>query len=435
MSPLVGALVLLVVALVGARFSFSTELVPAGPRLLFRTGTHFLLIGFALGPLGLGLLTEEATRQLFPVLGVGLGWVGFHFGLQLDRNALAHFPLSQHALALGQAALTLVFFLVGGWALLFVGGLAHEVPTPLLLGAACTAAVTTPAGIAMVSANFLVKGPIRDLLYLIGSLDALVGIAALQVTYALYRPEVATAAAGGLAQLPLVGVALGLGLACGMLFLWLGRTRPAGEEVVLYLLGICAFTAGAALQWGLSPLFVSLTMGALVANLGRDNARILRVLERWEKPVYLSFLLLAGALLRPTTAWVAIFALGYAALRVGAKAGGTAAMVALLPLGERVPPSLGLGLIPQGGISLAMAVSGMLLYPDLSVRGINASDTLFTTVVLGVVISELVGPFLTVAVLKSAGEVSPWVERALEEGDPEGAVQRASGPENPSPPT
>jgi len=49
MDPLVATLVLILLALLGSRLSFSTERIPAGPRLLFRTGTHFLVLGFLLG--------------------------------------------------------------------------------------------------------------------------------------------------------------------------------------------------------------------------------------------------------------------------------------------------------------------------------------------------------------------------------------------------
>jgi hypothetical protein len=93
-DPLLGTLVLLLLALLGARFSFSTERVTGGPRLLFRTGIHFLALGFLLGPAGVGLLTEKATAQLVPFLALGLGWVGFHFGLKLDLQSLQRFPLS-----------------------------------------------------------------------------------------------------------------------------------------------------------------------------------------------------------------------------------------------------------------------------------------------------------------------------------------------------
>lgn len=423
MDPLVGSLLLILLALVGARFSFSTERVPQGPRLLFRTGVHFLLLGFLLGPAGLELLSPEATEQLFPFLALGLGWVGFHFGLQLDRSSLALFPLRLHVIGIGQAVLTFGLFLGGALLLLGVAGHSEDIPLLLVLGASATAAVTTPAGIAMVSSNFIVRGRVRDLLFLIGSLDAGVGILALQVTYSLYRPPEATP--GGWGQLALLGVAAGLGLVLGILFIWLARRRAAGEELVLYILGICAFAAGSALQWGLSPLFVSVFMGATVANVGRDRMRVFALMQRWEKPVYLTFLLLAGALLRMPGVWVVGLAFAYAVLRAVAKTVGTAVLVSVVPLGFDVPRRLGLGLVPQGGISIAMALSGVLMYPNLQVGGIAGEAALYTIIVLGVMASELVGPFLTVRLLRRAGEISPKVEAALAEGDQRKAEQEA----------
>jgi len=424
MDPLVGALVLIFLALLGARFSFSTERVPPGPRLFFRTGIHFLFLGFLLGPAGVGLLSSEATAELSPFLALGLGWVGFHFGLQLDRGSLRRFPVSYHAVAYGQAVLTFGIFLAGAYLVLTALGLAGEVSPLLVLGAAATASVTTPAGIAMVSSNFLVRGNVRDLLFFTASLDAWVGIAALQVVYALYRPELPDVM-GGAGQLALVGAAAGLGVVMAIVFLWLVRRRPAGEELVLFVLGICAFAAGAALQWGLSPLFVSVTMGAVVANFGRDRQRVFTLLQKWEKPVYLTFLLLAGALLGTPTVGVALLAFGYALLRVLGKGLGTAALVATIPLGFAVPRRIGLGLVPQGGISLAMAVSGVLMYPELTVRGGGAEAALFTIIVIGVMISELAGPLLTVRVLRRSGEISPHVEEALAEGDERKAEREA----------
>jgi Sodium/hydrogen exchanger family len=406
-SPLFSTLVLVLVALLGARVSFSGERVPPGPRLLLRSGTHFLLIGFALGPSALGLLTPEATTQLFPLLALGLGWVGFHFGLQLDRESLASFPMVQHLLGIGQAVISFGIFLGVGWVVLRAAGFAGSVPLLLLMAAASTAAVSTPAGIAMVSSSFGAKGPVRDLLFFIASLDAAVGVLTLQVTYSLFRPEALAAGAAVAPQPALVAVALGLGIVCGIVFLWLVRARPAGEELVLFLLGICAFAAGGALRWGLSPLFVTMTMGAVVANLGRSRQRVFRVLQRWEKPVYVTFLLLAGALLRLESWWVLPLALGYAILRFGSKSLATAVLVPLLPLPFKVPKRLGLGLIPQGGISLAMAVSAVLLYSDLHLRGVDAEATVFAAIVIGVVFSELAGPFLTAHLLRRAGEITP----------------------------
>ncbi len=56
MDPLLTTLGLVLVALLGARLSFSTQSVPAGPRMLLTTGVHFLALGYLLGPGALGLL-------------------------------------------------------------------------------------------------------------------------------------------------------------------------------------------------------------------------------------------------------------------------------------------------------------------------------------------------------------------------------------------
>jgi len=405
MDPFLSTLLLILLALLGARFSFSSISVPPGPRLVFRTGTHFLFLGLVLGPHALGLLTHEAIRQLFPLLGLGLGWVGFLFGLQLDRRNLGQFPLSFHILAAGQAVLTFLFFMAVGWLGLLALGRTGAVETLLVMGAAATASVSTPAGIALISTNYLVRGKVRDLLFFVASLDAVVGIAALQLAYSLFPPgnllgEVDVA--GGVLW---VFGALGLGIVCGILFLWLTRPRPGGEELVLFLLGIAAFASGAALQLQLSPLFVSVTMGAVVANLSPDPQRVFRVLQEWEKPIYVVLLMLAGALLTFPTIWLIPLAVGYAVVRAFGKVLGNVAMVRILPIPFPTPKRFGLGLLPQGGISLAMAISGVLTYAGLGLGELNAVDILFAVVVLGVILSELTGPFFTRNILVRAGEI------------------------------
>jgi Sodium/hydrogen exchanger family len=407
MGSLLPALVLIVLALIGARVSFSTERARLGSRLLVRTGAPFVLVGFALGPGGLRLLTREAAEQLLPMLALGLGWVGFQFGLQLDRRNLKRFPLRYYVFALGQAAGAFAIFAVGAFATTRLAGLDGRLPVLLVLGAAATAAVTGPAGIALVSSAFDVRGPVRDLLLFVGSIDAIVGIGALQLTYSLFRPTLISAGAESTSQPAFLGVALGVGIVCGIVFVWLNRSRPTPEELVLFLLGSCAFAAGVALQWDLSPLFVSAIMGVVVANLIPSTQRIQVVLTRWEKPVYVTFLLLAGVLLEAPTWLVFPMAAGYVLLRFVAKAASASLLCRLVRFDFDVPKRLGLGLVPQGGVAIAMAVSATLMYTDVRVRGLDAEAVLFAVVVMGVALSELAGPVLTLGVLRRAGELRP----------------------------
>jgi hypothetical protein len=149
----------------------------------------------------------------------------------------------------------------------------------------------------------------------------------------------------------------------------------------------------------------SAVMGALVANLSRSTDRVQLLLSRWEKPVYVTFLLVAGALIEIPTWLVFPMAVGYAGLRFLAKLAGASLMVGAIRFNFDVPKRLGLGLVPQGGISIAMAVSGALMYSDLRIRGVDAEALLFAVIVMGVALAELTGPFLTTRLLERAGEI------------------------------
>jgi len=133
-----------------------------------------------------------------------------------------------------------------------------------------------------------------------------------------------------------------------------------------------------------------------------------------------------GALVQFPTLWIIPLALVYAVLRGGAKIAGVSAMTHIGTLPFPTPKLLGLGLIPQGGISLVMALSALLTFYGLELGGVDVSQWLFSVVVLGVVLSELVGPTLTMGTLRRAGEISPLVEKALALGDDEGARAEAA---------
>jgi hypothetical protein len=277
----------------------------------------------------------------------------------------------------------------------------------------------------MVSGNFKAKGKVRELLYFMASLDAVVGLLALEVGYAALHGTPALAGEGPTQTWFWLLMAVALSVVCAVLFLWLSRLRPSREERVLYLLGLSALVSGAALQLRLSPLFVGMLSGALVSNLNPRWHQLFQTMAGWEKPIYLLLLLLAGAALRFETFWVVPLALGYAVVRGLAKVTSNAVLVNVVSLPFPTPNRLGLGLIPQGGISIAMALSLAVMIrasSTPSVLGVDAGDLLFGTVVLGVLLSELVAPLCTVSVLRAAGEIP---ENA---GVAPGPRHRGSGP-------
>ena len=402
MTPLSVVLILVLVALLGAQLTFSQRHVPLGPQIFIAIGGPFLLLGFALGPHMLEILSRTVVTQLVPLFALGLGWIGVLFGLQLDLDHLRRFPSRYLAIAWLQAALTFgIVFVLGytildAWAALSLEAIA--------LAAAATASVSTPAAIALISNMYMTRGKIGRLLFYVASLDAAVGIVVLGVTHAAQGTQMLTR---GIAFTfaERFAISILLGLLFGLLFLSLTRIRPRSQEFMLLLMGLVVFAAGTAFYLNLSPLFVCMVAGIVIGNLSPLRRRIYAALSEWEQPIYIMVLILAGALLQFPSWWVVPLAAAYVATRFLAK--WIAGLVAsrLNPGDLTVPGHFGLALIPQGGLSLAMAISFVLIYVPSGPGLESAVDVFFATVVIAVGVSDLMGPFLVRAVLERAGEL------------------------------
>ena len=96
MKILLGLIVFLLLGLAaGPRFqkrlSFS--------RRFFLVGGEFLLLGWALGGQGLGLLDDGTLASLESLLILGLGWIGLLVGLQFEMHLLRRVPASFYGVA------------------------------------------------------------------------------------------------------------------------------------------------------------------------------------------------------------------------------------------------------------------------------------------------------------------------------------------------
>ncbi len=404
MRLLLTALALVLISLVGSRLAFRSRRASVAVRLFTSSGSHFVLAGFLLGPHAAGLVTRELIRELAPFVALGLGWIGLLFGLQFDRRVLRAFGRGEHVAAVGQAVIA--------WATLAGGlGAAAALAAPAdpgllaaAAGAAAAGCAASPTGAAVVFGAARVRGPMSRLVSLGTSLDGAVGIVALALLYAVVHVPASPArvelgAARWLA-VPLLTALLG-----GWLFLSLTREKPPADEIVLFLLGLALMLAGTSLAIGASPLFTAVLAGAFLANLSPLRRRVTASVARWEKPVHVLFLTLAGTMLSLRTWWVLVPWAGYVALRTAGKiAGGLLAR----PLLRGRPASglYGAALLSQGGVSIAIAVSALLVlgarFPESS-----AIPALFDAVVLGVVFFELLGPPVMRRVLDRAGEVEP----------------------------
>jgi Kef-type K+ transport system membrane component KefB len=403
---LVGALVLLLLGMIGGRFAF-----PAGfgkGRLLLLTARwHYLLIGFLLGPYALGLLEPATMAQLVPVLLLGVGWIGLLFGSQFDLRKLGPVSSRYIALLLLQAVFAFLVFAVLG---LLIGGrflgTTQEVHA-MVLAAGATACVSGPLAIAVVS-SAVPGGRLTEFILLAGSLDGIVGLFALQAVGALYHPRELVARLQLFGPSGWVLIALALGLSFGLLFILLTRRKPTNDQTVLFLLGLVLFLAGAATSLGVFAVFVACIAGIVIANVSRFRRRVYDRLQEWVRPIYVILLVLTGALVYLPGWWIVSLGVAYAITRALAKLGGAWLARHATGSARELPALLGGGLIAQGGMSLVIALSVAIGYRGLDATSPGPANILLSTVAIGVLVSDLAAPAMARHLLGRAGELDPW---------------------------
>jgi hypothetical protein len=365
-KTLLGLLLLVVLAYLGGHPRIRALEAKLGISRVVAAGFPFLLLGLIAASEPVGVLSPAVIDHMRPLLHLALGWLGLAVGLRVELGRMSALPRGTPAiLALGTGLPFLMITAGGGVLLLLERAYRGESPfdmalvrNALVLGTAGAMAADTDAlRVAMRKVGDLA----RDRISLIARLDETIGLVGLIFLTAYVRP-------GSSWEIP--GTAwlfITLGLpACAGFVVYLGlRIRTSSTELVALLLGFVAFVAGIASTLLLSALVVCFVVGVLLANFpGEYHERLRDVLGRLEAPIYLLFLLVAGANWKP---WAV---LGWALVLV--------LLLARLPgrwLGARLawrrtdidlPPDARPALVfsPLGTLPIAIAVNAELLYPE-----------------------------------------------------------------------
>ncbi len=378
---IVAALVTLI-ALLGSRLTFLRIRLPLGLENIFLTGTEYVLVGLVLGRSLLDVVDARTLDGLEPFLGLGLAWIGLLFGIQWEIRRVVRIPLQAFGIAACQSVVTSLLVGAAAFGLFSAGG--HPVGPALWLAVVAIAAAasdTGQSGLALAARDVDAVGrPLIRLLQNVSNIDGLIGVLAFGLVTCLIVPH------PGPPGSVWVGVALLLGAILGLLIVALAASRLRDDQMRLVILGAVTFSGGLSLYLGLSPLFVNLVAGVVVANLARHRAlaAIRSELLEGERAIYILFLVLVGAQWQFEGDLVLLLGVAYLAGRAAGKAvGGSAASRLFLPAQVR---GLGLGLLPQGGMAVALVVNLHLLRPSV------LSEAAISVVVAGLLVFEFVGP-------------------------------------------
>jgi hypothetical protein len=365
------------------------------------SGLPFVFLGLLLRAPGVDVLNESVLASITPLLQFGLGWIGFHTGFQFEARSMNQVPRGTSSVVIALTSAPFALTTLGTGVALLLTGLAGPrerlmeggdwtvvVRDACLLGLA--GALSAPRG------GRWVKGreDARALASTVAVLDDVLGVLALALLAAWLRP----ANEGGW-QVSGVGwlfITLGMAATLGLVVHFaLTAAESVGERTAL-LLGSVAFTAGLAGYASLTPLVVCFLAGLVLRNVpGGDKTALETAFTRLERPVYLLFLTIVGALWRldDWRGWVLL--VFFVLTRLAGRSIG-ATVVRRFPPAHRpdalsVTPDAELIFPPMGQLAIAFVVAAQTLYESPAIPAV------VTAVIGGSIVSELLGRIATEA--------------------------------------
>jgi hypothetical protein len=238
------------------------------------------------------------------------------------------------------------------------------------------------------------------LLRFIASLDPAIGVIGAGVGLSLFATHPFDAV-GFPMTLQWLVLSICLGFVTAWIFVSLTLTRTSQAELTVYLLGVVALAGGVAFSLRLSALFVSFVCGLVVANLTHVRSirgRVMVIMSHGDRFLYFLLLVLAGAYLKLPDFGLLAAALIFVLVRLAGKLVGGYLSTRRLARHQAVPPLIGLGLVSQGGMGLAIMVELRFMVDHPLI------DAVMTAAILAIVVNELLAPWLAIRIAARSRE-------------------------------
>jgi Kef-type K+ transport system membrane component KefB len=360
------------------------------------SGAEYLVLGILLGPQVSGFMSADVVTSFAPVMTLALGWTGAALGMNFYLPRMIRVPGSTYTIAMLEAVITFLFvsalmLLAFVWA--FELSYDRVVLPALSLGAIATA--TALSAVALVSRE--TPHPVMEQLEVTALVDGALAIIFFGILLCVVHIDVSV---GKRALTPTewVAITLGIGVIGGSLFhLFLGRESNP-DRLFIAMAGAIILASGAASYLRLSPLLPALLIGAILVNTSASRLELQRLMAAVEKPLYFVLLLLSGAAWQPSRYdWILPVAL-FVVVRIAAKVG--AARLAACASGQPdlAAANWGRGLIGQGTIALAIALSYSLNDTEV------VPNVVFTAAIVSVLVTDMFGVRIVHALI---GEPEP----------------------------
>ncbi len=259
----------------------------------------------------------------------------------------------------------------------------------ILLG--CIASATAPAAVLDVVTESNYKGPFRDLLLSVVTLDDAWALVLFAIGVAMVSSFNGDVIDGSSISMPVrdIGGAILLGLLIGFPAAYLtGRLKP-GQPILSEALGLVFVCGGLAIWFDVSFLIASMVLGAVITNFAKHHDYPFHAIEGIEWPFMVIFFVLAGASLElKAVAEVGLAGVVFVLCRIIGKLLGTRIGSQFSKADQQTKNWMGIALLPQAGVAIGMALVASNYFPEYR-------QTLLSVVISSTIFFEIIGPVFT----------------------------------------
>ena len=331
---------------------------------------------------------------------LALGFIAFTIGTELSLKLFKKLGKSITYIVIIQG--------LGAFFMVFIGVLliGYEMYLALILGAIASA--TAPAATVMVIREYNAKGSVTSMIMAVVGLDDALAL----ILFSLINPIAYNQYSGQnsfdiyhMAVAPVIEVlgSILVGLLIGYIAVKLLESFEDKTKKVLTLSATIVCGLAVAIYFDFSPLITNMTIGFAFRNFATRNLNIADYVETITIPLYAMFFILAGTEIRFSavdTSFI-ILASVYTVTRVIGKIGGASIGGTLANASENIKKYVGLGLLPQSGVAIALAYTVQQEFTQANIGQLVFNILLFTAA-----FTEIFGSFATKYALEKSNEIN-----------------------------
>ncbi|MBV1757916.1 MAG: cation:proton antiporter [Dethiosulfatibacter sp.] len=357
--------------------------------------TGFIVVGLVLGPSFTNIINSEIVESMTFVNDLAMGILAISLGAELHWPTLKRYSKDLPPLVIGEIVLTILMVSL----LSYLFGLSFQVS--IILGV--LAITVSPSGIVPVIQEYGGKGPLTQNLLAMVAIDNLIGIVLFGTVLALFEGFAQEAASGfGLILLVLLELmaAILIGIVVGYTLVHFIKKNVGNTQFLVILIGLILLNIGIANQFHLSAMLINMITGLVITNLRNRSMTLSATIERVQLPIIIVYMTLAGARINlGVAAALAVSGGVYIIGRFTGKVLGSYLLSGLTDLSRKVRKNIGLGLIPQAGITVGLSILAEQKIPE-------AQGVITGIVLTGVVFFQVLGPIMVAKALNNANEVT-----------------------------